>query len=69
MLRPYNCLMLDEASNHLDRPSAMALAKCLSSFSGTDSYNWRCFSKNMRVLQNFLKTFPSVCVAQKLDCH
>lgn len=34
MLRPYNCLMLDEASNHLDRPSAMALAKCLSSFSG-----------------------------------
>ncbi|KAG0612189.1 hypothetical protein M758_6G009100 [Ceratodon purpureus] len=34
MLRPYNCLMLDEASNHLDRPSAMALAKCLSQFTG-----------------------------------
>ena len=37
MLRPYNCLMLDEASNHLDRPSAMALAKCLSQFTGTFS--------------------------------
>lgn len=34
MLRPYNCLMLDEASNHLDRPSAMALAKSLSQFKG-----------------------------------
>lgn len=38
MLRPYNCLMLDEASNHLDRPSAMALAKCLSQFTGTCPY-------------------------------
>ncbi|KAG0589213.1 hypothetical protein KC19_1G004800 [Ceratodon purpureus] len=26
--------MVDEGSNHLDRPSAMALAKCLSQFTG-----------------------------------
>lgn len=34
MLRPYNCLLLDEASNHLDRPSAMTLAQSLSKFEG-----------------------------------
>ncbi|KAL2653884.1 hypothetical protein R1flu_022012 [Riccia fluitans] len=34
MLRPYNCLLLDEASNHLDHLSALALARSLSGFQG-----------------------------------
>lgn len=34
MLRPYNVLLLDEASNHLDHLSALALARGLSSFQG-----------------------------------
>ncbi|CAM6113173.1 unnamed protein product [Calypogeia fissa] len=34
MLRPYNCLLLDEASNHLDHLSALALARGLSTFPG-----------------------------------
>ncbi|KAL3685846.1 hypothetical protein R1sor_003868 [Riccia sorocarpa] len=34
MLRPYNCLLLDEASNHLDHVSALGLARSLSEFQG-----------------------------------
>eukprot|EP00850_Spirogloea_muscicola_P013762 SM000095S24976 [mRNA] locus=s95:208027:212058:+ [translate_table: standard] len=34
VLRPHNVLLLDEASNHLDRPTAKALAAAVKSFKG-----------------------------------
>eukprot|EP00850_Spirogloea_muscicola_P003116 SM000012S25378 [mRNA] locus=s12:754201:758251:- [translate_table: standard] len=35
VLRPHNVLLLDEASNHLDRPTAKALAAAVKSFKGS----------------------------------
>lgn len=34
VLKPHNVLLMDEASNHLDRPTVRALAKALSTFKG-----------------------------------